>query len=257
MSICPVEFMTDESAARKIVADPRPVMIVDTCNLGNIIGLALSGKTKMAIDVLRCLQTGVVGKLFHLVVPEQVYAEFLRPGQFTDAAIREMEEPVRHWNFAVQTYTSICQIPDLWTSGKYYREIDIEEVKQMYDELVEISKQFLDRAIIVKESQRAREWAYQRLKNRKRPAKQGKESFGDCVICGTSLSFLEVLREMGFAELAYFVSANTSDFAFNGDLHPDLRSDFSRVKLSYCQTIPEAFGGIWNRHEKAMRGLKT
>ena len=252
-----VKVRTEKSAAEQIASDPRPIMIVDTCNFGNIVGLALSGKSKMILDVLRCLQDGITNKMFYLVVPQQVYVEFMRPGQFTDVAIHELAGPIQHWNSAVQTYNSICKSSNLLTTKNCYSEFDIEKAKQLYSELVEISKRFLCDAIIIKASTRAQKWAREREIYRKRPAKQGKDSFGDCEICGTTLSFLRTLRELKFLELAYFVSENKADFAFQEQLHPDLQPDFARVSLAYCQTITQAYGEIWTQHIKAVRGVKS
>lgn len=252
-----IKVRTEKSAAKQIASDPRPVMIVDTCNLGNIVGLAISGKFKMILDVLQCLQSGITQKMFYLVVPQQVYVEFIRPGQFTDVAIHELAGPIQHWNAAVQTYNSICKSSNFLTTKKCYSEFDIETAKQLYSDLVEISKRFLYEAIIIKASARAQKWARQREIDRKRPAKQGKDSFGDCEICGTTLSFLKELRELKFSGLAYFVSENKADFAFQEQLHPDLQPDFARVSLAYCQTITQAYGEIWTQHIKAVRGVKS
>ncbi|MDO5313161.1 MAG: hypothetical protein Q4G55_07125, partial [bacterium] len=115
-----IKVRTEKSAAKQIASDPRPVMIVDTCNLGNIVGLAISGKFKMILDVLQCLQSGITQKMFYLVVPQQVYVEFIRPGQFTDVAIHELAGPIQHWNAAVQTYNSICKSSNFLTTKKCY-----------------------------------------------------------------------------------------------------------------------------------------
>ena len=250
------KVVTEKSAAKKIAADPRPVMIVDTCNFGNIVGLALSGKSKYILDVLDCLQNRVAQQLFYLVVPEQVYIEFARPGQFINSAIQELETPISHWNAAVQTYNSICNGTNLVKTPKQFHTFDFAEAKQLFDDLVDIGQHFLRQAIIVKASSQAQKWARQRAIEQKRPAKRGKDSFGDCEICGTALSFLEALRKMSFSKSAYFVSENKSDFAFADALHPDLQPEFNRVSLIYCPTITQAYGEIWKDHTNSIRGLK-
>lgn len=250
------KVITEKTAAQQIAADPRPVMIVDTCNFGNIVGLALSGKSKHVLDVLCCLQQGIQQNLFYLVVPQQVFIEFSRPGQFVDSAIQELENPIIHWNAAVQTYNSICAQTNLVTIPKHFHAFDIKEPKQLFDDLVDIGEHFLRQAIIVKASSRAQKWARRRAIDRKRPAKRGKDSFGDCEICGTALSFLEALRKMSFSKSAYFVSENKSDFAFADALHPDLQPEFNRVSLIYCPTITQAYWEIWKDHTNSIRGLK-
>lgn len=248
-------FIWEETdAARKIAADPRPVMIVDTCNFGNIVGLALAGKTKPIHDALHCLQDGLSRKLFHLVVPHQVHIEFTRPGQFVHSAKENLKTQIHSWNAAVQTFESLCAMPKLWTSQRSYHQLNVGEVEPLLSELVEISGQFLDQAIVVESSQQARDWAHQREIDRKRPSRQGKNSFGDCQICGTILSFLGVLRKMQFVESAFFVSENKEDFAYNDRLHPDLQADFAQVSLTYCQTIPEAYEAIWKQRTQSKRG---
>lgn len=250
------KVITEKTAARQIAADPRPVMIVDTCNFGNFVGLALSGESKLVCDTLCCLQEGITRKMFYLVAPQLVAIEFSRPGQFTDSAIKELSGPIQHWNSAVRTYNIIRELPNSFTTEKFYHEFDIEEASQLFGFFVNIGRRFLNQSIKVAASSRAKKWARQRGIDRKRPAKQGKDSFGDCEICGTALSFLKALRDSGVKEPAYFVSANIKDFTANGELHPDLQSEFDGVSLSYCQSITKAFGEIQNQRMKSTRGIK-
>ncbi len=253
-----IKIMTEKKAAEQIAADPRPLMFVDTCNLGNIVGLACSGQSKIIINTLNCLREGIEHKSFHLIVAHQVYVEFTRPGQFVDAPLSKLEEAIKYWNATVRTYNDIrsdyYHLPEAATS---YRPFDIECAKQLYNELVDIGKGFLYKAIIVEASARAKKWAYQRQCERKRPAHEGKESFGDCEICGTALSFLKRLREQQFSEDAYFVSENKRDFAYSGLLHPDLQHDFNEVSLKYCKSIPEAYNQISQKLIISMRGKRV
>ncbi len=254
MTQCHPTILDETAAARQIATAPRPVMIVDTCNFGNIVGLALAGKTELILNALRCLQEGLARQLFYLVVPHQVYIEFHRPGQFVKAAIQDLERQIRCLNAALGAYNDICAMPNLWKGKKEYRKFDIGDTEPLLGELVEISGQFLEKAIVVEASPQAQQWARHRAIDRKRPARQGKDSFGDCEICGTTLSFLEVLRKMKFEEAAFFVSENKEDFTFDKMLHPDLQADFAKVSLEYCQTIPKAYGEIWKQRLKSERG---
>ena len=253
-----IKIMTEKKAAEQIAADPRPLMFVDTCNLGNIVGLACSGQSEIIINTLNCLREGIEHKSFHLIVAHQVYVEFTRPGQFVDAPLSKLKESVQYWNQAVQTYNDIknnyLQHPNM---SSLYSQFDLETARQLYEELVGISKGFLCSAIIIKASVRAKKWAYQRQCERKRPAHKGKESFGDCEICGTALSFLKRLRELQFSEDAYFVSENKRDFAYSGLLHPDLQHDFNEVSLKYCKSIPEAYNQISQKLIISMRGKRV
>lgn len=252
-----IKIMTEKKAVEQIAADPRPLMFVDTCNLGNIVGLACLGQSKMIINTLNCLKEGIEQRSFHLLVAHQVYVEFTRPGQFVDAPLSKLKESVQYWNQAVQTYNDIkgnfLQHPIMSSS---YSQFDLEAARQLYNELLDISKGFLYSAIIIKASAHAKKWAYQRQGERKRPAHKGKDSFGDCEICGTTLSVLKRLRQLGFIEDTYFISENKKDFACNGLLHPDLQSDFDEVSLKYCQTIPEAYRQISQKQIFAMRGKR-
>lgn len=77
--------------------------------------------------------------------------------------------------------------------------------------------------------------AGQRVRDRRRPARQGRDSFGDCIILEAFLSLVTKLRTCGFQREIVFLTSNTSDFADENKkvVHPEIRADLGDAELSF------------------------
>jgi hypothetical protein len=73
------------------------------------------------------------------------------------------------------------------------------------------------------------------------PAKRGKDSTKDCLICETYLEAATALRRDGVTAPIVFLSSNTKDYTTeSGDLVPDLDAEFGRLGLTYARSMSQA-----------------
>lgn len=243
--------MEESSAVNIIMANPMPVMFVDTCNFGNIFRDALEGRDDCVFQTLEWLNDAGVRNRYHLVLPEQIIEEYKRPGKFVEPEIYELRERLNRWESMLKTYNKVNPSD----AKNFVQYFDVQMADALYKRFFNLIGNIFNKALIISSSKTAQCWCRQRLHDCKRPARRGKNSFGDCEICGASLSLMRQLREVNFPEDAYFVSANTTDYMQNKDLHDDLKFEFQQVRMEYCCTIKNAYGQIRRKYEISRRGL--
>lgn len=239
--------LSSHEASKIILDKPLPVVFVDTCVLGDIFRKALSGKAEYVLNVYSCMNRR--NGSFHLLFPEQVVREFNINGQFVNLELQSLEKPIQRWNAAIDTYSKM-------KSGAVldYKKFDISKARELYCSILSEIKSIYENAVVLSTSEEARRWCSARQSDCKRPAQRGRDSFGDCLICGAVVSFVKVLREKGFTPEAFFVSSNTKDYADGNAVHPELRPEFDEAGIAYRTSFLDAYGMIRNPHYQ--RGKK-
>ena len=245
--------ISEEDAAASILSAPLPLVIIDTCVLGDIFRGVLEGRAKASISVLDWLCSCRTRNEFHLVIPSQVMNEFYVPGQFVNRELEPFKTAANKWNAVLEAYVSCARFPRVSGINPNLK-IDIDMVGKLYSAVLnEIGKVF-EVSIVFESSSEAQKWARNRQLISLKPAKRGKDSFGDCEICGSALSLMAKLRASGFVENAYFVSPNKSDYMQGNRLHPDLQDDFTAIQLNYTASILDVMGELFRRESISQRG---
>ena len=244
--------LSEDEVVGLIMANPMPVMFIDTCNFGNIFRDALEGRCDNAVQTLIWLNEAGAANRYHLVQPIQVIDEYYRPGKFVEPEINGLRSSIEHWESMLKTYGKLN--PNI--TNTYIQYFNLCSAEKLYRYFFQLIGDTFDKALIVESSLEAQKWSRQRLHDCMRPAQRGKNSFGDCEICGTSLALMAQLRKAGFVDDAYFVSANIHDYAQNQCLHDDLKDEFQKVRMEYHCTIKSAYGQIWCRNEINYRGVR-
>ena len=238
----------DQGKASKIIlGDGLPIMFIDTCVLGDIFRKALSGDSQYVCNALACMN-GRHGR-FHSIFSERVVKEFNVPGQFIYSEMQNLRNPIQRWNAAVRTYMQMK--PELSSD---YAEFDLSKAEELYNLILDEIRTLYANAIVLTISPKAEAWCMKRLLDCKRPAQRGKDSLGDCIICGSAVTFLECVRTQGFVGDAFFVSSNTKDYAMGNAIHPELKYEFDRVGLRYFSSFLDAYGAVRNRSD--LRGKR-
>jgi len=83
--------------------------------------------------------------------------------------------------------------------------------------------------------------AYQRMMRRVTPARQGKDSFKDCLVVETYLAVSGELRAKGYNGIIVFASSNTAEFVEKpgSQLHADIAQEFTALGIVYARTLHE------------------
>ncbi|ABA06080.1 hypothetical protein Nwi_2827 [Nitrobacter winogradskyi Nb-255] len=84
--------------------------------------------------------------------------------------------------------------------------------------------------------------AHRRMMQRATPARQGKDSFKDCLVVETYLTLAKELRVKGYTERIVFASSNTAEFIERpgSQLHADIAQEFAVVGIEYARALHEA-----------------
>lgn len=84
--------------------------------------------------------------------------------------------------------------------------------------------------------------AHRRMMQRATPARQGKDSFKDCLVVETYLAVAAELRTKGYAGQIIFASSNTAEFVERpgSQLHADIAQEFAAVGIDYTRALHEA-----------------
>lgn len=250
MTMADYASITEQEAVKLIAAHPLPVMFIDTCNFGNIFRDALDGRSDSAIKQLEWLNDAGAPNGFHLALSVQVIDEYYNHKNFLEPAINRLQTQIECWQSMLKTYGKLKKPVE----NPYRRNFDVLSASKLYEEIFQEIGAVFTKALILEASATAQQWSRQRQHDFKRPAQRAKNSYGDCEICGTSLSLMKELRNIGFDADAFFVSANTSDYAQDNCLHDDLEGEFDAVRMEYCSTFKHAYGEIRRRCAMNMRG---
>ena len=245
--------ITEEDAIALVLAEPRPVVFVDTCCLGDVFRGVLDGKIDNVRQLCLAIQNNSQKHFCYYVFSEQVKAEFCKPDQFVKREIDALSQPIKRWNNAVR---ACCDLgADVFQGIKTYPQFDMVWANDLYEDLRSYIAKMFSVGCVVTPSEKSRVWGSCREESRKRPAHQGKDSFGDCLICGSALNMTRMLRDGGFSHAAYFASSNVKDYMDSSreQLHPDLSEEFAGCKLTYCKSILQAYGSIMRG--KSSRGV--
>lgn len=248
------KVISEEAAVAKVLCFPLPLIIIDTCNLGDIFRGILAGNADMSIGILDWLCSCANTKEFHVVIPNRVVNEFSLQGQFVQRELDALKGPASKWNAALEGYKHCGKFPSL-QGIELCKPVDMVMVEKVYCGILSAISEVFKAAIIFESSSNARSWAYQRLNESKKPAKRGKDSFGDCEICGSAISLVSKLREKNFNQNVYFISANKADYMQGNALHPDLKEEFSNIQLTYVPTLLEVKGELFKMKNQLLRGV--
>lgn len=216
--------------AAQLLADPRPVLFLDTCDILNAMeGLTEKsasrlGWTTRLIDALALSPTRVRPVVSYLVVHEwdqnlpNVRDKVQRFLENLDASVSQVYEAFR---LAYQPLpASLPPSPPTFVTAP------------LIEHLIDRMETVLGLAVHLDRDPECIERALQRVMDRRRPSHKGK--IKDSIILEHYLSLTAQIRKSGFADRCLFVSSNTSDFAAdakNRAHHPELDPDFGPPNL--------------------------
>ena len=236
------EVFTEEDTVERILIEPRPVVFVDTCCLGDIFRGVLDGKVNGTRQAFLAFRNNIEKHYCYYLFSEQVKEELCKPDQFVKREIDALNQPIKRWNAAVQTCGDLRA--DIFSGIEECSKFDLEAANAFYEGVLGRVATIFSMGIVVKPSEKSMLWGSRREGCCKRPAQQGKSSYGDCIICGSAINIMHALRDEGFAGAAHFVSSNVRDYAKGNLLHPDLTEEFDGCGLTYCRSILQTYGSI-------------
>lgn len=231
---------TIAEAAAELVAAERHVLCLDTCIFLDVITTGNRGQTNILYTHLKLLETlRKSPEKVTLVVNELVLLEW-------DQRIEEVRGEASKW--LIDTDKQIQEIHRAWEElGKPLASLPPKyHDPQLVEELTNLAKSLLGKAMILKEDTECMMRAIERVKTKKRPS-QNKE-IKDSIHLE---HYLELSRKLQFArhgKQRLFVSTNSSDFWENRKTperpHSDLVTDMNAAGLTFLGKLPIALSRL-------------
>ncbi len=215
---------TIDQAVKVLLATPRPVLILDTCSLLDIVRAPERGEDHI---VVAAQELRDLSRQSHVAQ----YVPDIVPREFNDnlrAARRDGEKGIEAfratWEIAARLNLPAPPLP-------------VQAPPTLIDELKSLSEELLAASVQLLRDQDAMHWAIDRVVAKLKPS-SGKGQFKDSHILGHALR-LSTLLGTAFGKSRYFVSSNTSDFANpNGnDFHQDIAAAAAQAGLKYAISL--------------------
>ena len=216
-----------------IIANPAPVLFLDTCILLDVVPPLRSKPDEVRIAQLFLTSVQKNPKTIHLLVPSPVQPEW-------DTHILERVNECTTAVNACNAVAAICghlALPEVAALPA--------GVLKMPALLRQLSTDLLAACVTIDNDGLALARAVDRIIAYRHPVKQPhSKGAKDSVILEHAVETTAQLRNAGFAEICIFVSSNTGDFANPGstNLHDQLAASFNPVNLRYAVSLADAEG---------------
>jgi hypothetical protein len=232
------------AAVARILTQPAPVLIIDTCNFLDLFRCAPPSRPRVLADEIQIaskLLKAVTDRpgAVHLVVPE------LMPGKFADNA-DQIECEFEKWlGIHDQNQTWLAAVaPQVGIAPPIPSNV---QSLGLHAALRRLASDLLAQAVVLDRDQPALDRAVARLTARPKRRPSHNNQIKDSMNLEQSLELCSQLRNAGFTHRAAFISSNTKDYAATSPtshVHADLQPDFDAVKLEYFPSLRAAAGAL-------------
>jgi hypothetical protein len=215
-----------------LIASPRPVLLLDTCTLLDIVRAPLRDLTatvRAGVELRSLVATGVVWLLVQDIVP----------GEWAD----NLPSARRDGEAGVRAFTATWQIAaDL---GQPAPPLPVLPPGTLIDELEQLSHDLLVAADTLDRDYAGMSWAMDRVASKQKPS-SAKGTVKDCHILGHALRLSTLLAAAGYPNSRRLVSSNRSDFAAPNAtvFHPDIVPDAAAAGLRYAISLEAAVADL-------------
>jgi hypothetical protein len=224
-------MITIAQAVANLIAAPRPILILDTCTLLDIVRAPLRDLTEVVragVELRTLVRNGTVG----LFVQDIVHREW---ADNLPAARGDCETGIR-------AFTATWQIAsDL---GQPAPPLPALPPGTLVDDLEELSRDLLTAADTLDRDHAGMSWAIDRVAAKQKPS-SSKGPVKDCHILGHALQ-LSARLGAGYPKSRVLVSSNRSDFAApNANVfHPEIVPDAAAAWLRYANSLDAAVADL-------------
>lgn len=233
--------ISQQQAKDAILANPAPVMFVDTCIFLDIVRSPIRDNIDASLpEIARRLVeiSRKTPKEVWLVTSETVRAEWIE--NIADVKleatreIKKLEQRRRHFLTAAGS-----------ANGIQYAYGDAEGALQLENRLELISREFLDECLVITPEDVHSVRAMQRVKQYRPPARRGKSEPKDCEIFEVFLGLCSEIMVAGFQKPMLFTSSNTSDYS--GDNAAGITQELGAFNGKFVSNLPWAMAVIDGR----------
>jgi hypothetical protein len=222
-----------------LLAHPRPVLCMDTCDLLDIVQCVAEGKARRLEHIRRLIDTlALRPDCLQLVVTYLVPVEW---AQNHATVIADVEHKTRHVDQEIADIHLAWQHAGSPLPGPVpgYAGAGLPAA------LAGLAGTVLGSAVVLNRDDTCVGRALDRIHGKQRPSHSGMVK--DSIHLEHYLELCRQLHTAGFSERRVFVSANKADFweAKNKpDIHPDLEPQLTAVGLEFLGTLEAALGSL-------------
>jgi hypothetical protein len=211
-----------------LIANPRPVLFLDTCTLLDLVRAtqrALSATVRAGGELRDLAKAGAV----------QLFVQDIVPREWNDnlaAARRDGEAGILAFTATWQIAIDLAQpapAPPVLPPGA------------LIDELERLSHDLLAMATVLDRDRDGMSWAIDRVAAKQKPS-SAKGPVKDCHILGHALRLSTLLQHSHYPKSRVMVSSNRSDFAAPNAVvfHDDIVADATAAGLEYAVSLEAA-----------------
>jgi hypothetical protein len=224
-------MITIAQAGADLIAAPKPVLILDTCALLDIVRAPLR-------DLTTTVRAGVEFRNLAAAGTVRLFVQDIVPGEWAD----NLPSARRDGEAGVRAFTATWQIAaDL---GQPAPPLPVLPPGTLVDELEWLSRDLLAAAEVLDRDHDGMSWAIDRVAAKRKPS-SAKGPVKDCHILGHALRLSSLLAG-GYPNSRLLVSSNRSDFAAPNAtvFHPDIVPDAGPAGLRYAVSLEAALADL-------------
>jgi hypothetical protein len=218
-------------ATATILAGPKPVILLDTCALLDIVRSAYRSNVHLShLAGSRELLTKAARNEVHVVATttiENEFQEHLRPTTL------ELERSLA--DLAAKNAAVINAIECVGLSYRF--TVDGFAGIKLTDALQKIAQDVFAAGMVLDRDPDCATRAFTRVERYHAPAARGKSESKDCLIIEHYLKLVGDLRAAGFTEKALFVSSNSADYGKAPTLRAPLDTEFRACSIEYVNNF--------------------
>ena len=218
------------TAAQIISTSPKPLILVDTCSLLDLIRAPVRDKLnadhiKGGIDILGKVTAGEL----HLVVTSTIQKKF---SEHLNATCDELEKNAKSLEEKTAHYIRASGLAGLLlsTAGSL-------QAATLSKKLSQYSTDLLAQSLILDRDRECDHRALDRVEVHNAPAGRGKSESKDCLIVEHFLELVRQLRRAGYSGKTVFVTNNFNDYGPPSAPRSPLDSEFVGAKIVYCDNF--------------------
>ena len=217
-------------AVNRILTLPRPVLILDTCALLDLIRIPFRARSVQeasqtiasALEIIMAVHQETPN--LWVIIPPLVFDEWEKHKQPT------LGELKRHWDgldTKIEIANTTASVLNIDTpSNATYKKMKIEEA------LENLSSAFLQNTLLLIPNPTCEERAYKRTIKEEAPARKGGQT-KDCTIVEHAIELCRQLRNLGFEQKCVFLTSNQIDFCEKNSSIPKepLNHQFNEISM--------------------------
>ncbi|HHU3404968.1 TPA: PIN domain-containing protein [Escherichia coli] len=221
-----------DAVVNMILANPKPVILFDTCALLDIVRSV--DRDNISPEIISAASTLTSSDDNWLVSSKVVDTEWANNIEIVETATRNSVKNLHKRALAFKEALIHSTLADKLTYTKSFTSYDLEQ------NLKSISNDLRESLTLIESDVTCIQRASNRVIQCIAPASKGKSEYKDCLIIEHYIELGNRLKAAGFSNSIIFISSNKSDFGSPYDIREPIKTEFSNANITYIGDIKSA-----------------